>query len=101
MQLAGLRDFFHCGAFSEDGATRAEIAKLATTHAHVNKNTPLPIAESPLSVITATILKPPKANGILSVAVASGPMPAAELRSYAPDIFVESLADLDINVFFT
>ena len=28
MELAGLRDFFHTGAFSEDGATRAEIAQL-------------------------------------------------------------------------
>ena len=42
-----------------------------------------------------------KANGIRSIAVASGPMPAAELRSFEPDIFIESLTELDIDLLFS
>jgi phosphoglycolate phosphatase-like HAD superfamily hydrolase len=100
MQLAGLRDFFHCGAFSEDGATRAEIARFATTSARQQKYA-APDCRIALIGDHRNDIEAARANGILSVAVASGPMPAAELRSFAPDVFVDSLTDLDASLLFT
>ena len=100
MELAGLRDFFHCGAFSEDGATRAEIAGLATTRARREGHAAL---DCRIALIGdhRNDIEAAKANGIRSIAVASGPMPAADLRSCAPDILVDSLAGLDINLLFS
>ena len=99
MQLAGLKDFFHTGAFSEDGPTRAEIAKHAIYRArrrnHATQDCRCFLIGDHRNDIDAA-----RANGIRSIAVATGPMPAAELRSHAPDIFVESLADLDVNLLF-
>jgi len=99
MELSGLKDFFHCGAFSEDGATRAQIAQLATTRAreqgHAAADCRVVLIGDHRNDVEAA-----KANGIRSVAVASGPMPAAELRSYEPDIFVESLAELNPDLLF-
>jgi len=99
MELAGLKDFFHCGAFSEDGPTRAQIAQLATKRAreqrHAAANCRVILIGDHRNDVEAA-----KANGIRSVAVASGPMPAAELRSVGPDIFVESLAELNIDLLF-
>jgi phosphoglycolate phosphatase-like HAD superfamily hydrolase len=99
MELAGLKDFFHCGAFSEDGPTRAQIARLATQRAREQRH-----AAADCRVILIgdhrNDVEAAKANGIRSVAVASGPMPAAELRSFEPDIFVESLADLNPDLLF-
>jgi len=99
MELAGLKDFFHCGAFSEDGATRAQIARLALQRAREQQH-----ATGDCRVILIgdhrNDVEAAKANGIRSVAVASGTMPAAELRSFEPDIFVESLADLNPELLF-
>jgi phosphoglycolate phosphatase-like HAD superfamily hydrolase len=99
MELAGLKEFFHCGAFSEDGATRAQIARLATERAREQRHAALDcrvvlIGDHRNDVEAA------KANGIRSVAVASGPMPAAELRSFEPDILVESLTELNPDLLF-
>jgi phosphoglycolate phosphatase len=97
MELAGLRDFFHCGAFSEDGATRAELARLAVARAREHGHaTP----ESRVSLIGdhRNDIEAARANGIRSVAVATGPMSGEELRGFGPDVFVESLADLDVNL---
>jgi phosphoglycolate phosphatase-like HAD superfamily hydrolase len=99
MELAGLKDFFHCGAFSEDGVTRAQIARLALQRAREQNH-----AAADCRVILIgdhrNDVEAAKANGIRSVAVASGPMPAAELRSFEPDIFVESLSDLNPDLLF-
>jgi phosphoglycolate phosphatase-like HAD superfamily hydrolase len=96
MELAGLKNFFHAGAFSEDASTRAQIAQLATLRARQQQYA---AADCRIALIGdhRNDIDAAKANGILSIAVASGPMPAAELRSFAPDILVESLADLDVN----
>jgi phosphoglycolate phosphatase-like HAD superfamily hydrolase len=99
MELAGLKDFFHCGAFSEDGATRAQLAYLATLRAREQRH-----ASADCRVVLIgdhrNDIEAAKANGIKAVAVASGPMPSQELRSFAPDIFVDCLADLDIDALF-
>lgn len=99
MELAGLKDFFHCGAFSEDGVTRAQLAQLAIRRArhlqHASADCRICLIGDHRNDIEAA-----KANGIRSIAVASGPMPAAELRAFSPDIFLDSLADLDIALLF-
>jgi phosphoglycolate phosphatase len=99
MELSGLKGFFHCGAFSEDGGTRAQIAHLATARAREQRH-----AAADCRVVLIgdhrNDVEAAKANGIRSVAVATGPMPAAELRSFDPDIFVESLADLNPDMLF-
>lgn len=94
MELAGLRGFFHTGAFSEDGATRAEIAQIAASRARQEKQA---ADECRVALIGdhRNDIEAARANGFLSIAVASGPMPGEELRSHSPDILVESLADLD------
>ena len=96
MQLAGLKDFFHAGAFSEDGTTRAEIAQMAALRARRGKHA-RPDCRVVLIGDHRNDIDAAKANGFLSIAVATGPMPAAELRSHAPDVFVESLSDLAIG----
>ena len=100
MELAGLKHFFHCGAFSEDGSTRGELAQLATQRARQQNH-----AASDCRVFLIgdhrNDIQAAKANGIRSIAVATGPMTAAELRTFAPDIFLESLADLDVDLLFS
>ncbi len=100
MELAGLKDFFHCGAFSEDGATRAQLASLATTRARHERHAS-PDCRVSLIGDHRNDVEAAKANGIRSVAVASGPMPASELRAFAPDIFIDCLADLDVELLFS
>ena len=100
MELAGLRNFFLCGAFSEDGATRAHIANLATARAREQRHA-APSCRVSLIGDHRNDVEAAKTNGIRAVAVASGPMAAEELRASEPDIFVESLADLDIDLLFT
>ena len=100
IELARLKHFFHCGAFSEDGSTRAELAHLATKRARQQNH-----AASGCRVFLIgdhrNDIEAAKANGIRSIAVATGPMPAAELRTFEPDVFLESLADLDVNLLFS
>jgi phosphoglycolate phosphatase-like HAD superfamily hydrolase len=99
MELAGLREFFACGAFSEDGVTRAQLARIASTRAREQRHA---TAGCRISLIGdhRNDVEAAKANGIRAIAVASGPMPAEELRSLAPDVFVDCLADLDIDLLF-
>ena len=99
MELAGLREFFRCGAFSEDGATRAQLVHIAGTRAREQGHA---AAGCRISLIGdhRNDVEAAKANGIRAVAVASGPMPADELRSLGPDVFVECLADLNIDLLF-
>ncbi len=94
VELAGLKPHFHTGAFSDDAPTRAEIAKLATRRAPRHDRVFL-IGDHRNDIEAA------KANGFFSIAVASGPMPAAELQTFHPDVLVHSLADLDIELFFS
>jgi phosphoglycolate phosphatase len=100
MELAGLREFFLCGAFSEDGATRAHLANLATIRAREQRDA-APSCRVSLIGDHRNDIEAAKKNGIRAVAVASGPMPAEELRASEPDILVDSLADLDIDLLFT
>ena len=100
MELAGLKELFHSGAFSEDAPTRAAIAELATRRARQQNHA---TADCCVSLIGdhRNDIEAAKTNGFRSIAVASGPMPAAELRTFAPDVFLHSLADLDVGILFS
>jgi phosphoglycolate phosphatase len=94
MELAGLREFFSFGSFSEDGATRAELARIAACRAREQK---LVSAECRISLIGDHVndIQAARANGFQAIAVASGVMPAAELALHAPDILLNNLSELD------
>lgn len=94
MELAGLRDFFSLGSFSEDGATRAELARMAAYRA---REQDLVSADCCVSLIGdhANDIQAARVNGFQSIAVASGVMSAAELARFAPDILLNDLSELD------
>jgi phosphoglycolate phosphatase len=96
MELAGLRDFFSVGAFSEDGATRAQLVKHAVERA---RNAHLAAPDCRVSHVGdhRNDIEAAKANGFQAVAVASGVMSCDDLRVFQPDVLVESLAHLDVT----
>jgi phosphoglycolate phosphatase len=96
MELAGLREFFSFGAFSEDGATRAQLVRHAVERA---RSARLAAEDCRVSHIGdhRNDIEAAKANGFQAVAVASGVMSSDELRSFQPDILVENLAQLDVT----
>jgi phosphoglycolate phosphatase-like HAD superfamily hydrolase len=95
MELAGLREFFSVGAFSEDGSTRAQLLRCAVERARAVR---LAANDCRVSHIGdhSNDIEAAKANGFQSVAVASGVMNCDELRPFQPDILVEDLAQLDV-----
>ena len=94
MELAGLRDFFSLGSFSEDGATRAELARMAARRA---REQALVSADCRVSLIGdhANDIQAAHANGFQAIAVASGVMSTAELAPFSPDILLNNLSELD------
>jgi phosphoglycolate phosphatase len=95
MELAGLREFFSLGAFSEDGATRTQLVKRAVELA---RDACLAAPDCRVSHVGdhRNDIEAAKANGFQAVAVASGVMSCEDLRAFQPDILVESLAQLDV-----
>jgi phosphoglycolate phosphatase len=96
MRSAGLRDYFRFGAFAERGRTRAELARLAMREARqagwVERRGPVAlIGDHPNDIAAA------RANGIRSVAVATGLVPIDELARHGPDILLEDLRQLRPN----
>lgn len=96
MELAGLRHFFSLGTFSEDGATRAELARMAAFRA---REQDLVSSDCRVALIGdhANDIQAARANGFQSVAVASGVMTAAALARFAPDILLNDLSELDFR----
>ena len=94
MELAGLRHFFSLGSFSEHGETRAQLAQIAAARA---KELGLVSEDCRVSLIGdhANDIRAAQANGFQAVAVASGVMSRADLASFAPDILLNDLAELD------
>lgn len=96
MERSGLRDYFRLGAFAEQGRTRSELAFRAAAEARrrglVSHHAPVAlIGDHPNDIAAA------RANGFLSVAVATGVVPLEELRRYAPDILIEDLRGLQLE----
>ncbi len=96
MERAGLRGYFGLGAFAEQGRTRAELAARAAREA-LKRRLIAPgvrvvlIGDHPNDIAAA------RANGFLSVAVATGVVPLEQLRPHAPDILIRDLREFDLE----
>ena len=90
---ARLRHHFRFGAFADMGSTRTELARLALAEAK-RKGWLRPGTSAVLIGDTANDIEAARANGIVSVAVATGHYSVDQLRPHRPDILVESLRAL-------
>lgn len=96
MEHAGLRQYFRFGAFAEEARDRAGLVREAIRRARregwIDRASRVSmIGDHPNDVMAA------KANGVQSVAVATGLSPLDELRGYAPDVLVEDLRALPLE----
>jgi phosphoglycolate phosphatase-like HAD superfamily hydrolase len=93
LELAGLREFFSIGAFAEHATTRSRLALLARRQAVragiVERAARISLIGDHTNDIAAA-----KANGFLSIAVATGLTPYEQLRAAAPDILVRDVSEL-------
>lgn len=96
LERAGLRPYFRFGAFAEMGRTRAELARLARRRAvaegWVSRATPAAlVGDHPNDIVAA------RANGLFSIAVATGVVPKHELARHRPDLLLDDLRGLDLR----
>jgi phosphoglycolate phosphatase len=96
MERAGLRRYFRFGAFAELANDRAGLVRLAIRHARreqwINGSSPIVlIGDHPNDVRAA------RANGVRSIAVATGIATAAELAACSPDIILPDLRALSLE----
>src|SRR5579884_2644073 len=93
MERAGLRGFFRFGAFGETARNRAGLARNAIRHARaqgwIDRRASVALIGDHLNDIGAA-----RANGIRSVAVATGVLDAALLAEHHPDLLLPDLRAL-------
>jgi phosphoglycolate phosphatase len=99
MERAGLRQYLHFGAFAELARDRAGLVRLALRQARregwIGTGSPVSlIGDHPNDIHAA------KANGVRSIAVATGVVGAAELAGYSPDVLVSDLRGLSMEELF-
>ncbi len=97
VERAGLREYFRFGAFGEMASSRAGLAKFAISHARSQgwaaRGTPVSlIGDAPADIIAA------HKSGARAIAVATGVTPAAQLREYEPDLLLEDLRALRLEM---
>ena len=97
MQRAGLRHYFAFGAFAEMAQDRAGLAKIAIRHARtqnwIDRHSPIALLGDHPNDIRAA-----QANGVRSIAVATGVIGADELRLHHPDVLVEDMRKLTVEI---
>ncbi len=91
---AGLKEYFRFGAFGEMAPTRADLVRLAIRQARraglIARGGPIAlIGDAPADILAA------QANGIASIAVATGISTREELAACGPDALLEDLRALD------
>ncbi|HEY3739341.1 MAG TPA: HAD family hydrolase [Bryobacteraceae bacterium] len=96
MERAGLDHYFRFGAFAEFARDRAGLVKLAVAQARrerwIDNKSPISlIGDHPNDIMAA------RANGVRSIAVATGVVPASELATHNPDLLIEDLRALNID----
>jgi phosphoglycolate phosphatase len=96
IELAGLQEYFSVGAFAEDGNTRSELAKIAVER---SQSKGFHSANACISLIGdhTNDVAAAKANGFLSVAVATGVLDRMTLQRAEPDILIDHLGELDVS----
>lgn len=97
MERAGLRHYFRYGAFAEFAADRAGLVRIALDHATkqgwIDQRSPVAlIGDHPNDIRAA------HANGVRSVAVATGLIGESELRKHRPDVLVPDMRGLTVSV---
>jgi phosphoglycolate phosphatase-like HAD superfamily hydrolase len=96
MEHAGLLRYFRLGAFAEHARDRAGLVRMAIREARrqklIDRHSRISlVGDHPNDVLAA------KANGVQSIAVATGLSPAEELARYEPDILVSDLRALQLE----
>jgi phosphoglycolate phosphatase len=93
LELAGIRDYFSVGAFSQDGRTRAELAAVAAARAREKK---LVATNCTVALIGdhRNDIEAAHENGFRSIAVATGFLSVEQLSSFSPDVVVPDLTSL-------
>ena len=97
LERAGLRGYFRFGAFGEMAKNRAGLAKIAIREARgrgwISDEAPVSlIGDAPADILAA------QANGIRSIAVATGLTGEAELRKLRPEILLKDLRELRLRM---
>jgi phosphoglycolate phosphatase-like HAD superfamily hydrolase len=99
MERAGLKRYLQFGAFAELARDRAGLVKIALHHARkqgwITRSSPVTLIGDHYNDIRAA-----RANGVRSIAVATGLMPAAELALYSPDLLLPDLRALEMEKLF-
>jgi phosphoglycolate phosphatase len=97
MDRAGLRPYFRFGAFAEMAHDRPGLVRVAIRHARAKKWI---TRDSRISLIGdhPNDVRAAKANGIRSIAVATGLSAFEELQAQAPDIIVPDLRSLALEL---
>ena len=97
LQRAGLRDYFHLGAFGEMASTRAGLAKMAIREARrrdwISPDAPISlVGDAPADILAA------RANRIRAISVQTGVTPVEELAALAPDFLLPNLRALRLRM---
>jgi phosphoglycolate phosphatase-like HAD superfamily hydrolase len=97
MEHAGMRQYFRFGAFAEPAKDRAGLVKIAIRHARgegwIDRGSRLsPAGDHPNEILAA------RANGVPSIAGATGLGPSEELAAHGPDIVVPDLRSLELEM---
>lgn len=93
LERAGLKHYFHYGAFSEMAKTRGGLARIAIAQARkegtIAEDAPIAlIGDAPSDILAA------KENGIRSISVATGISSRDELAVFQPDVLIDDLRQL-------
>jgi phosphoglycolate phosphatase len=97
MERCGLKGYFRFGAFAEMARDRAGLARLAIRHARragwIEKDACISlVGDAPSDILAA------KANRARAVAVSTGISTREELAAHNPDILLEDLTALGVEV---
>jgi phosphoglycolate phosphatase len=98
MERSGLKSYFRFGAFAEMARDRAGLARLAIRHARrqgwIEKGASISlIGDAPSDILAA------KANQARAVAVHTGISTREELLAHGPDLLVENLSAVRLEMF--
>ena len=97
MERAGLRPYLRFGAFAELAKDRAGLVRIAIRHARaqgwIDKRSPVALVGDHPNDIRAA-----RANGVRSIAVATGVVAAEELATHAPDVLVPDMRVLSLEM---
>lgn len=96
MERAGLRQYLRFGAFAERAPNRAGLVRIAVQHARregwIERGAPVVlIGDHPNDILAA------RANGVRSIAVATGLASTAELAAHSPDVLLPDLRGLPLE----